>query len=590
VRLGVLSYKIEGRLKEPEYVAAITRIYRKAIDAAAAAESGNGKPVLSKRDRYTMEMVFSRGLYSGWMHGVNHQELVHGEFGKKRGPFVGTVLETGPDYVHLDTIRCPLKPGDGVVFENPADTNREQGGRLFHIQGARLTFGRSLVDLRSVRPGTRVWKTDDPALQAELRKTYAGRLGMRALPVNATIRGAAGEAFVLELETPEGIRATAESRTPLQPARNRPLTPESVRAQIERFGEFPFKLGDSYFHLQGEVILPISEINDVRRRAAEALWRRLRPARREYISDDRWKSMLEEDVSVAQPAPAQEPELAVLCRTQEHVETCIAAGIRRIYLDFEDVRRYASAVDHVRSTHPNVEVFLATPRIQKSGEQGFFRLIENAHPHGVLVRNLGAISFFRESPLTLVGDFSLNAANPLTVGWFMRKGMSAVTISYDLNEEQVLALVRSVPAAWLELTLHQHMPLFHMEHCVFAAFMSNGRDFTDCGRPCEKHRVHLRDRTGVAHPLRADAGCRNTLFHATPQTGASMYETFLSAGLRRFRVELLEETGRDLGRILDSYQALIRGEISGTGLWKKLHASNRLGVTRGTLVSGTRSV
>ena len=82
VELGVRSFKIEGRLKAPEYVAAVTQVYRRAIDRAL---DGVGQPV-SDQDRYQLEMTFSRGLFSGWMHGVNHQELVHARFGTKRGP------------------------------------------------------------------------------------------------------------------------------------------------------------------------------------------------------------------------------------------------------------------------------------------------------------------------------------------------------------------------------------------------------------------------------------------------------------------------------------------------------------------------
>jgi putative protease len=214
-----------------------------------------------------------------------------------------------------------------------------------------------------------------------------------------------------------------------------------------------------------------------------------------------------------------EPTLTVLCRTPEQIESALAAGARTLYVDFEDIRGYRDAVALVRGT-PGAQVFLATPRIQKAGEQGFFKLIAQCGADGVLIRNLGAIEYFRGRGIPMIGDFSLNVANPLTAGYFMGQGIPRATISYDLNFEQILALLAEAPPEWFELTLHQHMPMFHMEHCVFAAFMSKGSTFLDCGRPCEKHRVRLRDRVGMEHPLRADVGCRNTLFNAVPQTGA----------------------------------------------------------------------
>jgi putative protease len=118
---------------------------------------------------------------------------------------------------------------------------------------------------------------------------------------------------------------------------------------------------------------------------------------------------------------------------------------------------------------------------------------------------------------------------------------------------------------------------------VFAAFLSEGRTFLDCGRPCDSHRVHLRDRVGSKHPLRADAGCRNTLFNAVPQTGAQFFETLSDAGIRRFRVELLEEDKPQSHRLLRAYTELLAGDRPGDSLWREFHAQSQLGVTRGTL-------
>ena len=274
------------------------------------------------------------------------------------------------------------------------------------------------------------------------------------------------------------------------------------------------------------------------------------------------------------------PRLTVLCRTTEHIEAALNCGIQTLYADFEDIRRYKDAVSLARG---RAEIFLATPRIQKAGDNGFFKLIESASPDGVLIRNVGAISYFQNSPLRTIGDFSLNVSNPASAAVFLSRGLERVTISYDLNITQVLALLAAAPADRFELTIHQHMPMFHMEHCVFAAFLSKGSTFLDCGRPCDKHRVHLRDRVGIEHPLRADVGCRNTLFNAAAQTGAAHFEDLRAAGLRHFRVELLEESAAETENILSAYQSLLSGKSSGESLWRELKARSQLGVTRGTL-------
>src|SRR5690606_23210033 len=178
---------------------------------------------------------------------------------------------------------------------------------------------------------------------------------------------------------------------------------------------------------------------------------------------------------------------------------------------------------------------------------------------------------------------SLNAANELTAAWVIDRGAVRLTASYDLNREQLLDLVSATPAAWWEVVVHQHMPMFHMEHCVFCAVLSPGTNKSNCGRPCDRHRVELRDRIGMEHPLHADVGCRNTLFNAVPQSAAEVVPTLLTRGLRDFRIELVDESEEDVQQIVSLYRDLLARRVTGKQVWTQLQAANRVGVTRGTL-------
>ncbi len=621
IERGVVSFKIEGRLKSPEYVAAVCQVYRRAIDAVAPQPA----------DRYQLEMAFSRGLFTGWMHGVDHQRLVSARFGKKRGPFVGTIEQVGRDFVSVKAA-VELKAGDGVVFDTGGDTDAEQGGRLWRVEGGRLFFERGRIDFARLKVGDRIWKTDDPALNKRLQQSYAGRLAPRArTTIDLRITGRAGEPMTAAAEVPGSIRVprvgrgvpprrTSEdslptndfsvSRAPessfrrdaetntrdayaprtirsalnLETARTAPLTAEKLREHLGRFGESAYALGELRNALEGDVILPIAELNRLRRELIAQLDAALHPPRAE--SAQSWRDVLASPLGGTRSVVSQNSTatLAVLCRSMEQIDAALACGVAGIYADFEDIRRYKDAVEKVRSAGGAAHILLATPRIQKAGEQGFFKLIENAAPDGVLIRNLGAFDYFGAHPtLRRVGDFSLNVANPLTAQHFIGKGLERVTVSYDLNLDQVLDLLTAAPPSWLELTLHQHMPMFHMEHCVFAAFLSKGSTFLDCGRPCDRHRVRLRDRVGMEHPLRAEVGCRNTLFNAVPQTGARFFRRLHDAGLRSYRVELLEESRDDAEKTIDAYRSLLAGEQDGEDLWRTLRAQSQLGVTRGTL-------
>ncbi|MES2594230.1 MAG: U32 family peptidase [Verrucomicrobiota bacterium] len=592
IELGIRSFKIEGRLKTPEYVAAVTRVYRKAIDAALADQDLS--QIITEEDRYELEMTFSRGLFSGWMHGVNHQKLVGAMYGKKRGYFVGTVSAVDRDGVQLEEVPDHLKSGDGVVFENLSNTNDEQGGRIYGIRGQWLDFQRGRLRTDFIRPGMRVFKTGDQVLEQKLRQTFQGEIPLRKkAKLDLVVTGKAGEPLSIMVKGQDSIKVS--SSMPLEVATKRPLTLESLKEQLGRLGGTGFELGEVEAHLEGELIVPVSELNRMRRSLVEGVSSLANTSVPQSLATSPTTTLaaMMEHANTGSPAKAAantsespslatSPTLITLCRSFDQIDAAIESGVKRLYVDFEDIRQYADAVKKVKEDG-RAEIWLATPRIQKSGEAGFFKLIERAEPHGVLIRNLGAIAHFRDAGIPMTGDFSLNVANPLTAEFLKQTGLERLTISYDLNIEQVMDLLAGAPPEWFEITLHQHMPMFHMEHCAFAAFLSTGTDFTNCGRPCEHHKVRLRDRVGVEHPLKADVGCRNTLFNAVPQTGAQYFNGLKQAGLRSFRVELLEQDLDESKRVIQTYQALMRGSRGGEDIWRDLKAQSQLGVTRGTM-------
>jgi putative protease len=254
-----------------------------------------------------------------------------------------------------------------------------------------------------------------------------------------------------------------------------------------------------------------------------------------------------------------------------------------VYADFEDVRRYPLAVELCRSR--KMPIALASIRIVKPGEEGFLNQVADCRPDALLVRSLAAVRFYQEKAphLPLVGDYSLNIANELTAALFADSGLIRMVPSYDLNWMQLAAMLRRFDTARFESVIHQHMPMFHMEHCVFAHTLSTGKDFHDCGRPCEKHQVDLGDRKGEAHPLIPDVGCRNTVYNAQAQTAVEYVPEMKRLGIRNFRIEMLREDAAETTRIMDRYTRVVAGLEKPVETLRSLRVLNQLGVTRGTL-------
>jgi len=594
IEAGVTSFKIEGRLKSPEYVANVVSKYRKAIDRYFEGKD----PTPSKEELRELQQSFSRGFTYGFLKGTNNKQLVDGTFPKSRGVYLGRVKQVLRDAV-LCELEAPLKRGDGICFDAGDPTKKEEGGRVYDLRrkGAKLEGeaqgglveivpGRNDVDLGRVHVGDRIWKTNDPHLDKRLRQTFETDRPYRVFPVRVKVTGVEGQPLKsIWTDTVAGHTVTVASELPLVRAEKRPMDQALFEEQLGRLGGTIFELESVEAHLKGELIVPMRELNQMRRRAVQLLEEaRQRP--RVYM-----KRAVDVYADAAPPASAAgTAQLTVLCRTMDQVRAACEANVGLIYADFEFIKQFPAAIDAARAAGKRIA--LATPRIHMPGETGYFKNILKLAPDAVLVRNTGAVYWFLrhradhpgERCPELIGDFSLNAANHKTVNLFLDAGLSRVTPSYDLNIQQMVDLLGRADAARLEVVIHQHLPMFHTEHCVYCTFLSEGTDYTNCGRPCEQHRVSLRDRVGFSHPVRVDEGCRNTVYNAIEQSGAEYLPEFQGLGVRTYRVEFLEETPQQVRRVLSLYEQALRGEVSGTHVWRTLKATNQLGVTRGQLV------
>jgi U32 family peptidase len=614
VRAGVVSLKIEGRLKAPEYVASITRVYRQALDKLRFTNDGLRTANESVRQsrienqKYEMEMSFSRGLYTGWFGGTNNQQLVHARFGKKRGVFLGAVIRVHGGKITLQ-LQAPLKAGDGVVFDAGRPDEKEEGGRVYGIKNFQneatrttesvLEFGHGDLDFNRVHVGDKLWKTNDPELDKRLRQSFAGETPRFQRPIEMEVHGLVGKPLTVIARDELGHVAQIDSAMPLTRAEKQPLTTERLRDQLGRLGGTPFRLDGLENNLSGEVMLPVSELNRLRREVVTEL-ETLRSQPKRWTLERGMRSaergIESSGTSKAIPHSAlRTPQLIVLVRSLPQLEAALKCGVRTVYCEFEDPKKYREAVTTFHTAYgcsipssvlnhssSQPSIWVAPPRIFKTGEEWILKQVRSSDADGYLVRNYDHLNSF--AGCRKRGDYSLNVANGLAADYFKNKfGLESVTPSYDLNFSQLESLLQAAPPEWFEVTIHQHMPMFHMEHCVFCAFLTHGTDYTNCGRPCDTRVVKLRDRVGAEHALKADAGCRNTVFNSQTQSGAEYISRMIELGVRNFRVEFLDETPETVERTIAKYRQLLRGEIDGTQLWRELKLFNQLGVTRGQM-------
>jgi len=543
-------------------------------------------------------MSFSRGFSPGWLEGCDHKRLVPGITSAKQGVRVGKVIAVRGERLLAD-LESPLIKGDGVVLQGDRISGTEIGGRIFQVfvngvatdlpasGRVELAFQNGLFKNIEIKPGQAIWQTDSPQLTKRLRASFATEQYQRKVPIDLSLRIEVGCPIKAEVQwsTSNGhdahtIKLTVE-HIPAE-ARKHFITEDELRQQMSRLGNTPYELRSVKANLIGNPMVPLSVLGELRKTMVAELDAHRIQLPELTISDQGISQRMLSSLEQVPKVSSAGPNLHVLVRSMQQLQQVLAHGEKTIYVDFQDIREYRDAVAAAHES--GASIYIATLRIQKPGEMGLFKAIAKHPADGWLVRNLAALDFAREHEIPAVGDFSLNITNPITAEWLMSRGLQRVTASYDLNRDQLTELVNGLPTSWLEVVIHQHMPMFHMEHCVFCTVLSPGTNKSNCGRPCDRHEVKLRDRLGVEHVLHADIGCRNTLYNGHAQSGAEAVPKLQRLGIKHFRIELLRDApASEISRLLGLYTDLLAGKIDGPTVWKSLKAENRVGVTRGTL-------
>lgn len=602
-RIGVSCLKIEGRYKDADYVALTTAAYREALDALAQERA----PEITSEDERDLEQVYSRGLGPWFMHGTDHQRVVVGRAPRHRGVLLGEVANVTSSTVTLRPGNdAPLvKAGDGVVFDaaqRRSPDEPEEGGPVVKAEQlpgglVRLAFLRGSVNLGRVAAGDWLWRTHDAAIDSKVKPYLNAQDPLYTRPIDIAVVAHVGQVITVEGRA-SGSRGAVVARVqgsePLQAATRHGLTAAQLAQQLGRLGGTAFHLGELTVDLAGEPFVPVSELNRLRRELVEgiAAARESRPAAAAQRRATPNGAAAHGRGESSQPdAPSR---LHLLVRTPEQLDAVLALvadhaaawPVASVTLDYLELYGLRPSVERAQAL--GVEVRVASPRVLKPSEQNIVRFLLGLGC-GIVVRSGGLLHDLAriaptERPL-LVGDFSLNVANAEAVRAYLDLGLATITPGHDLNAKQVADLARSVGGTALEVVAYQHLPVFHTEHCVFCRYLSSGHDYRDCGHPCEKHRIALRDARGREHPVMADVGCRNTVFNGEAQTAARHLTSWWQAGVRDYRLEFVHESGANVTEVVAAYTAALNAVEQGA--YRPAALEERLAAAVGAITEGS---
>lgn len=566
IEAGVVSYKIEGRMKRPEYVAVVVDAYRRAIDSYKA-----GNYNVPEEDLANIEQIFNRDFTTAYLTHRPGKEMMSDRRPNNRGVLVGRVTKLDKQHnkatVKLDK---ELHLGDGLEFwvsvggrVGTTVTEMLKGGSSVEVAlpGEQVT-----IDVpKGVRFNDRVFRTLDSRLMA-----YAGQFfgpdAKKRIGIKALVTAKIGEPMTIVLTDDEGNVGYGETNFIVEAARKRALDHEAVRKQMDRLGTTEYALQDLEFVHDDSVMVPMSEMNEARRMACEAL----DAARLEAFAPARAAVHAYGAKLVPQarkPRPAQS-KLTVHCDSLGKVNAALQAGAERILFGGDCFNhQLPSAADYTKAAElcrkAGRELAFATPRIIKEAQLAYFDMLfalwQDLDPDYVYINNNGLWPLAKKyAGLKLVADMSLNIFNSQSLQFWQEHGAVGAVISPELTMAQVEHLT-SVSPLPLECMIQGRLEMMVSEYCVGGSFLGDlhkGACRFNCGE-----KLFLGDRKEAQFPVATDQFCRMHILNAHELSLVANVEQLAEAGVASLRIDGREYDEAKLAELIELYRRVLGGAV-----------------------------
>ncbi len=534
IEAGVTSLKIEGRMKRAEYVATVVKVYRDAIDR-------NFSDAESHR---CLAQIFNRDFTTAYLEKNPGKNLISDTRPNNRGVLIGRVagveknkitLKTAGEIHAGDQIELWVKVGGRVTFtvEN------------FQVAGDFCTI--EVADTRGVKIHDRAFKIFDAELIAAARKFFDDTAGK--IPVDAEVRAEIGKPLILTLTDGENS-ATAATNFIVEPAKNRPLNLETLQKQIGRLGNSDFILRNLVAQVGENVMVPVSELNEVRRAAvAELESQRLAEFARKKADATLSKNF--------PPFRTEKTELVAQVDTLAKIKAAIDSGADSILYGGENftnriitAREIAQAVELTKNLGKNF--YLATPRIVRESEvPALEKILTAAEFDAVYIHNIGTLNLAKKlTAAPLRTDFSLIVFNLATINFLRELGIDAVTLSPEMTLAQVNALAEK-SCLPVECIVHGRIELMISAYCAIGSFLGE-IDRKPCQHICRGGNFYLRDRKNIEFPVVTDQFCR---MHVLNSKTLSMIERRADfENVARLRVDCRYLNLEEVAQIVQAYK------------------------------------
>lgn len=593
IEAGVSSLKIEGRMKRPEYVATVVRTYREAIDTYYA---GKGY-VVTQEERDDLAQIFNRDFTTAYLEGRPGKAMMSDRRPNNRGLLIGRVTAYDWD-ARIVTVKLSGRLGLG----DQVDFWVKVGGRVTAtISSLRDAEGREVEEGQAgdtvsfaipsaVRDHDRVFKVYDARLMERAKETYASGAPVRRIPVAIAVRAAIGEPLTVILCDAEGHRGEGRTDFIGEPARKRPLSEEIIRKQVSRLGTSVYEMKSLHCDIAGEVMVPMSEINEARRKAVEALdaLRLKEIEAREHRPEPKFTDR------IARPTP-KKADFLVAVDTLGKAEAALAAGADGILFGGESYEHRVIAPEEYErawqmAREAGARIDFNTPRIVHDGQQKHAERLLAAFaafpPDAVHVHNIAMLALVRRlTDFAIHADYSLISYNKQTLAFLKDYGASGATLSPELTAKEIRQLAKESPLP-LTCIVHGRLELMVSNYCVTGSFLG-GCGEGPCTQPCTRGHFALKDRKDALFPLAMDQFCHMHVLNSKVLSMMPHAMKFRAAGIETMQIEAKAMGEKEIAAIVKAYRkAMAFPEELAEAQLSWIHEQEGKDITRGHYFRG----
>ena len=568
---GVLSLKIEGRMKKPEYVATVIKSYRDAIDEYETTKKVN----ISDETMEDLYTIFNRKFTKGLILGEVGEEVMNSNVPNNQGLYVGKVVDYNKKAKRLKIkLEGTLKKGDGINLGGGTIGRIIKGKDIAQIGYKGETI--ELDFIGEAKKNQLVFKTSDTDLIDRAQKTYTQDKEFAKSLIDAEISIKLDSYPELRLIDKNENIVTVQGDKLVEKALKVALSEEKIETQIKKLGNTPYEIDQLKINLDEGVSMPISLINQMRREAIELLDNaRISVKGRMYKDND-----IKYSPKIYSRNADNKSKIRVKVNNIEALKSILNLDIDMIY--YEDVSTIEQAMTMANAN--NKKLIYSAPRIVRNREYKRLEKSDEYCKDHVQISALGQVKYYKENSESVKFDvdYYLNPFNSETINNYKKEGAETVCISQELNLHEIKETTQYTDLE-IETVAYGYIPMMLSEYCPMGVVARSCKKDKRCAN-CKESKYVLRDFKGEEYRVSQDIFCRSTIYNSSANCLINNLDELSEAGINIFRLDFTHETPELIEKITESFIDVIENDFVADA--KSLEVFEDMDTTLGHLYKG----